>query len=273
VSPAATAPGTETSTAGTLRFDRVGLQRGDRWTLSDITWTVAPRERWVVLGPNGSGKTTLVRLAGGWLHPTTGTVTVLGKQIGRTDVRSLRTRIAFASASISPSLRPALSAADVVVTARHAALETWWHHYTDADHARARALLERVGCGTLGDREFGTLSEGERQRVLLARSLMPDPELILLDEPTAALDLSGREALVTQLTDLAGDATVPPIVFITHHVEEIPPGFTHALVLKGGRVLAAGPVAEVMTAEMLSEAYDIAVRLERTDGRYWAWAG
>lgn len=129
-----------------------------------------------------------------------------------------------------------------------------------------------MGCGALADREFGTLSEGERQRVLLARSLMPDPELILLDEPTAALDLAGREALVTQLTDLAGDPTVPPIVFITHHVEEIPPGFTHALVLKAGRVLASGPVAEVLTAEVLGAAYDIAVRLERQNGRYWAWA-
>ncbi len=255
-----------------LGFEGVGLRHGERWTLSDITWTVAPGDRWVVLGPNGSGKTTLVRLAGGWLHPSTGTVTVLGQRIGRTDVRTLRTRIAFASASISQSLRPSLTAAEVVVTARHAALETWWHQYTSDDHARAAALLERVGCGALGMREFGTLSEGERQRVLLARSLMPDPELILLDEPTAALDLAGREALVSQLTDLAGDPTVPPIVFITHHVEEIPPGFTHALVLKTGRVLASGPIPEVLTAEVLGAAYDLAVRLERQNGRYWAWA-
>jgi iron complex transport system ATP-binding protein len=263
----AVAPG-----AAVLDMAGVGLLRDERWTLADVDWTVAAGERWVVLGPNGSGKTTLVRLAGGHLHPTTGTISVLGARIGRTDVRTLRTRIAFASASLGPQLRPTLTAIEAVVTARYAALETWWHRYADADWERARVLLARVGCGPLAERTFGTLSEGERQRVLLARALMPHPELILLDEPTAAVDLAGRESLVTQLADLAADPAIPPIVFVTHHVEEIPPGFTHALMLRDGRICACGPLAATLTAEALSDCFGMTLALERRNGRYWAWA-
>jgi iron complex transport system ATP-binding protein len=255
----------------TLAFAGVGLQRDERWTLADVDWAVHPGERWVVLGPNGSGKTTLVRLAAGFLHPSVGTITVLGKRIGRTDVRTLRTRIAFASASLSPQLRPSLTALEAVVTARHAALEPWWHTYTEADRERGRALLARFGIGDLAHRTFGTLSEGERQRTLLARSLMPDPELILLDEPTAAVDLAGREALVAQLDDLAADPAIPPMVFVTHHVEEIPPGFTHALLLRDGRVCAQGPLERTLTADALSACFAIPLALERRAGRWWAW--
>jgi iron complex transport system ATP-binding protein len=255
-----------------LAFRGVGLLRGERWTLRDVDWTVGPGERWVVLGPNGSGKTTLVRLAAGFLHASEGTIDVLGKRIGRTDVRTLRTRIAFASASLSPQLRPTITALEAVVTARHAALEPWWHTYTDADWDRGRALLTRFGCGDLAERTFGTLSEGERQRTLLARSLMPDPELILLDEPTAAVDLAGREALVAMLDELAADQAIPPIVFVTHHVEEIPPGFTHALLLRDGRICACGPLDRTLTAAALSDCFEIPLSLERHDGRWWAWA-
>jgi iron complex transport system ATP-binding protein len=255
-----------------LSFRGVGLQRAERWTLRDVDWTVGPGERWVVLGPNGSGKTTLVRLAAGFLHASAGTITVLGKQIGRTDVRTLRTRIAFASASLSPQLRPTITALDAVVTARYAALEPWWHTYTDADRERGRALLTRFGCGALADHEFRTLSEGERQRTLLARSLMPDPELILLDEPTAAVDLAGREGLVTMLDGLAADPAIPPIVFVTHHVEEIPPGFTHALLLRDGRISSCGPLEATLTAEALSACFDFPLALERRAGRWWAWS-
>jgi iron complex transport system ATP-binding protein len=255
-----------------LAFRGVGLRRGERWTLRDVDWSVAAGERWVVLGPNGSGKTTLVRLAAGFLHASEGTIDVLGKRIGRTDVRTLRTRIAFASASLSPQLRPTITALEAVVTARHAALEPWWHTYTDDDWERGRSLLARFGIGAMAAREFGTLSEGERQRTLLARSLMPEPELILLDEPTAAVDLAGREALVTLLDDLAADPDIPPIVFVTHHVEEIPPGFTHALLLRDGRISACGPLETTLTADALTACFDLPLELDRRrDGRWWAW--
>ena len=175
------------------------------------------------------------------------------------------------SPALGAQFRPGLSALDIVVTARYAALEPWWHDYTDADWERGHALLARVGCGTLGGRTFVTLSEGERQRVLLARALMPEPELILLDEPTAAVDLAGRETLVTQLDDLAADPAIPPIVFVTHHVEEIPPGFTHALLLRDGRCCAQGPMATTLTADALSACFGLPLSLERHNGRYWAW--
>jgi iron complex transport system ATP-binding protein len=161
---------------------------------------------------------------------------------------------------------------DVVMTAKYAALEPWWHDYDDADRARAVEMLARVGCDALSLHVFSTLSSGERQRVLLARTLFTDPGVILLDEPTAALDLAGREQLVANLDALAADATTPPIVLVTHHVEEIPPSFTHALLLREGKILAKGPIDECMNVETLSACFELPLELERRDGRWLAWA-
>jgi iron complex transport system ATP-binding protein len=239
--------------------------------LDAVNWEVREGERWVVLGRNGSGKTSLVRIAALYLHPSAGEVEVLGERLGRTDVRSLRTRVGFASSALSAQLRPALSALDVVMTAKHAALEAWWHRYDDADRQRARDLLDRFGVGALAARSLGTLSSGEQQRVLLARTLMTSPGLVLLDEPTAGLDLTGREQLVAALASLARDPTSPPTVLVTHHVDEIPPGFTHALLLRHGRVLASGPLASTLTEAHLSACFDLPLQLAEHAGRFTAW--
>jgi iron complex transport system ATP-binding protein len=244
----------------------------ERPILRDLDWQVHPGERWVVLGRNGCGKTTLLRIASLYLHPSSGTVTVLGETLGRCDVRRLRERIGFSSASFADMLRPALDATDIVMTAKNAALEPWWHTYDATDRARARDLLDRVGIAHLAARQFGTLSSGERQRVLLARTLMNDPGVVLLDEPTAALDLAGREELVGTLDALAQDPATPPVVMVTHHVEEIPASFTHALLLREGQALAQGPIAGVLTAESLGACFGLPLQLERRDGRWLAWA-
>ncbi|HVF74284.1 MAG TPA: ATP-binding cassette domain-containing protein [Acidimicrobiales bacterium] len=251
-----------------LRFDAVSYRVGDTMALRGVDWTVEAGERWVVLGPNGAGKTSLLRLAGAYDHPTVGTVDVLGCRLGRVDVRALRTRIGMASGSVARMLRPGVTALEIVLAGQHAALETWWHDYSDADRARAQSLLDAAGFGYTSERSFGVLSEGERQQMQLARTLMGEPELLLLDEPAAGLDVGGRERLVTRLAALAADPSTPPTVFVTHHVEEIPSGFTSALLLRAGQVVAAGPLAETLTSESLSECFGLALRLRAEDGRY-----
>ncbi len=253
-----------------LELEGVVVERDASRILDRVDWMVRPDERWAVLGPNGCGKTTLLRIASLYLHPSRGTVRVLGQELGRCDVRALRASIGLASQALTDMLRPDLAARDVVVTARYAALEPWWHTYTDADRARALDLLDRLGVAGLAERRFGTLSTGERQRVQLARTLMAGPGLLLLDEPAAGLDLAARDDLVARLGDLAVDPDVPPTVLVTHHVEEVPRGFTHALLLRAGRVVAAGPLAEVLTEPALSECFGVPVRLERDGGRYRA---
>jgi iron complex transport system ATP-binding protein len=248
----------------------VGLSRDGRAILDEIDWIVRPGERWIVLGPNGSGKTSLIRIASLYLHPSKGTVEVLGQTLGRTDVRQLRRRIGIASAGFADLLRPDVTAIDVVMTAKYAALESWWHDYDDGDRGRARARLNETGIGHLGERTFGTLSSGERQRVLLARTLMTDPELLLLDEPTAGLDLAGREELVDSLGRLASQETTPPIVLVTHHLEEIPPGFTHLLLLRGGRVLESGPLDRTLDDARLSACFDLPLVVERNGDDRWS---
>ena len=241
--------------------------------MRDLTWTVEPGERWVVLGPNGSGKTTLLQLATGHLHPTSGTVDVLGHRLGRVDVRALRTRIGLVSGAVTRLLRPGLTAAEVVLTGRYAALEPWWHEYTDDDRSRARSLLADAGlAGGAADRPFGVLSEGERQQVLLSRAVMADPELLVFDEPAAGLDLGARERLVARLERLAADPQAPPIVFVTHHVEEIPPGFGHLLLLRRGRAVAQGAIAGTLTSAHLSAAFDLPVEVGHGGGRWTARA-
>jgi iron complex transport system ATP-binding protein len=255
-----------------LSLRGVRVVRDERVIVDDIDWDVRPGERWVVLGRNGSGKTTIVRIASLYLHPSAGTVDVLGERLGRTDVRVLRRRIGLASAALARDLRPTLSALDIVMTAKNAALEPWWHRYDDDDRARALDQLDRFGIAAYADRTFGTLSSGEQQRTLLARTLMTEPGLVLLDEPTAGLDLGGREELVGALTLLARDPSAPPIVLVTHHVDEIPPGFTHVLLLRAGRIHAAGPIESTLTADVLSGCFGMALVLERHGERYGAWA-
>jgi iron complex transport system ATP-binding protein len=253
-----------------LAMRGVGFVRDGRAILQDVDWEVAAGERWVVLGPNGSGKTTLVRIASMWEHPSAGEVEVLGGVLGRVDVRRHRTGIAVVSAAVANLLRPGASAGDIVMTARNGALEAWWHRYTDDDRAEAVAALDRIGAGSLAARTFGTLSSGERQKVLLARALSVDPGLVLLDEPFAGLDLGAREDLIERLAGLAADAAAPPLVLVTHHVDEIPPGFSHALLLAAGRVVAKGPLLDVLTADALSSTFGRSLLLERRHDRWWS---
>jgi iron complex transport system ATP-binding protein len=252
-----------------LSFDRVDVVRGDTLVLADVSWLVGGAERWAVLGPNGSGKTTMLQLASGYLHPTRGTVAVLGHRLGQVDVRRLRERIGIVSAAVAKMLVPSVTARDVVMSARHAALEPWWHSYTPADRSRAEDLLARAGFAAVADRAFGVLSEGERQQVLLARTLMADPDLLLLDEPAAGLDIAGRERLVARLAQLAADPESPPMVLVTHHVEEIPAHFSHLLLLRQGTVVAAGPIDAALTSANLSACFELPLRVEGTAGR-WA---
>lgn len=247
-----------------LRFD-------DTVVLDDVSWSVGAHERWVLVGPNGAGKTSLLRIAALVQHPTEGSVTVLGNVLGRCDVRTVRASIAFSSPALAAALEPRMSAAEVVMTGRYAALAPWWHRYTAADRSRASELLERFGCSELAEHGFATLSAGERQRVLLARTLVNDPGVVLLDEPTAGLDLGGREQLVGDLASLARDPGAPPVALVTHHLEEIPPGFTHALALRAGRVVASGPIGDVVTSDVLSECFGLPLVVDADDaGRYAA---
>ena len=255
-----------------LAMSGVAVVRDGSTLLADVEWTVREGERWVVLGPNGAGKTTLLQVAGASLFPTRGTVDLLGERFGATDLGELRTRVGLSSSSLADRVPAHEKALDVVVTASYGVVGRWSERYDAADVARAQELLGRMGLRAFADRRFGTLSEGERKRVLLARALMTDPELLLLDEPAAGLDLGAREALLRLLTRLAQDTGAPPTVLVTHHVEEVPIGTTHALLLSRGRSLAAGPVAEVLTAPLLSRAFGLPLEVDERAGRYAARA-
>jgi iron complex transport system ATP-binding protein len=255
-----------------VRLEHVRVVRGGTALLDDVSLEVGAGERWALLGPNGSGKTTLLKVVGSTLWPTSGTVEILGERLGRVDMRELRTRIAVVSASVGRTLRAELPALDVVLTGRHAALETWWHDYSDGDRRQASQLLAEAGFGGEGfaGRPFGLLSEGERQQVLLARALMSSPELLLMDEPAAGLDLGARERLLRRLAVLAADPAVPPLVLVTHHLEEIPPGVTHAALMREARVVAAGVIDEVLTDATVSEAFGVEVTVDLRAGRWSA---
>ncbi|MET8371104.1 ABC transporter ATP-binding protein [Micromonospora profundi] len=255
-----------------VSLDSVGVRRSGTALLQDLTWRVELDERWVVLGPNGAGKTTLLNLAAGRLHPTTGVAHVLGERIGRTDVNELRTRIGLSTAALAERVPADEQVSDVVVTAAWSVVGRWRESYDRSDEARARALLSQLGIGGLAERRYGTLSEGERKRVQIARALMTDPELLLLDEPAAGLDLGGREDLVARLAELAYDPDAPAMVLVTHHVEEIPPGFTHALLLREGAVVAQGLLAETLTGDNLSKTFGLPLVVERSGDRYTARA-
>lgn len=248
----------------------VGVRRGTTHLLSGVHWTVELDERWVVLGPNGAGKTTLLRLAAAELHPTTGVVHVLGERLGRVDVFELRPRIGFCSAALLARVPSEERVGDLVVSAGYAVLGRWREEYESLDTARAAELLKALGVAHLADRPFGTLSEGERKRTLIARALMTDPELLLLDEPAAGLDLGGREDLVARLAELAADPDAPATILVTHHVEEIPPGFTHLLLLRDGVTVAQGLLDDVLTSENLSATFGQELELQRSGDRFFA---
>ncbi len=255
--------------AAVLEFADVTVRRGTATLLDGIDWTVEEDERWVILGPNGAGKTTLLQVAAAQLHPTTGVVGILEEVLGTVDVFDLRPRIGLTSAAIAERIPGHERVADVVVSASYAVVGRWQESYDQLDHGRAADLLREVGVAHLADRTFGTLSEGERKRVQIARALMTDPELLLLDEPAAGLDLGGREDLVSTLSVLAMDPDAPATVLVSHHVEEIPPGFSHALMLRQGAVVAAGLLDRVMTEENLSATFGMPLLLSRADDR-WA---
>ena len=253
-----------------IRMDGVGVRRGGTTLLSDVNWAVELDERWVVLGPNGAGKTTMLKLAATEMYPSEGTVDVLGERLGRTNVFDLRPRIGFCSGALAARIPGDELVKDVVVSAGYAVVGRWREEYEDLDLDRARELLELLGIGHLAERRFGTLSDGERKRTTIARALMTDPELLLLDEPAAGLDLGGREDLVARLSGLAMDPDAPASVLVTHHVEEIPPGFTHALLLREGTTVAQGLLADVLTEDNLSKTFDQDLELQQSGDRYFA---
>ncbi|MEU8173490.1 ABC transporter ATP-binding protein [Microbispora hainanensis] len=252
-----------------LQLQDVAVRRDGAALLRGIDWSVREDERWVVIGPNGAGKTTLLQVAASLLFPSEGSVEILGERLGQTDVFDLRPRIGLASAALSERIPPDEKVIDLVLTASYAILGRWTEEYDSHDVTRAVELIDQLGCAHLIRRRFGTLSEGERKRVQIARALMPDPELLLLDEPAAGLDVAGREDLVRRLGALARDPKSPTMVLVTHHVEEIPAGFTHVLLLRHGSVVDQGPIDAVMTPENLSATFGVPLHLDR--GREDRW--
>lgn len=253
-----------------LDFAEVTIRRGQAVLLDRVSWRVDEGDRWVILGPNGAGKTTLLQVASAQIHPTSGVAGILDEVLGTVDVFELRPRIGLTSAALAERIPRGERVHDVVVSASYGVVGRWREAYDDLDHERAVQLLTEVGAAHLVDRTFGTLSEGERKRVQIARALMADPELLLLDEPAAGLDLGGREDLVSTLSVLAADPASPATVLVSHHVEEIPPGFTHALLLRRGQVVAAGPVAEVITEANLAATFGMPLVLRHEGGRWSA---
>jgi len=253
-----------------IDMDAVSVVRGSTTLLDEVSWTVELDERWVILGPNGAGKTTLLQLAAALLHPSSGQVRLLGEPLGLTDVFELRPRIGFASVAVAARVRPTEVVRDLVVSAGYAVLGRWRERYEPKDLDRAMHLLDLMGVAGLADRAFGTLSEGERKRVQIARALMPDPEIMLLDEPAAGLDLGGREDLLIRLSAIADDPDAPTLIMVTHHVEEIPIAFSHAMLLRDGAVVSAGLMRDVVTSANLSETFGLPLRLTRSGDRYFA---
>jgi iron complex transport system ATP-binding protein len=255
-----------------LKLRGVSVRRETSLLLRNVDWTAHEDERWILIGPNGAGKTTLLQVAATLLYPTEGTVDVLGERLGDVDVFELRPRIGLTSAALAERVPASEKVIDLVLTASYAVLGRWKEEYESSDVTRAVELLDALGCAHLIRRRFSTLSEGERKRVQIARAMMPDPEMLLLDEPAAGLDLGGREDLLRRLSTLAANPKAPMMVLVTHHVEEVPDGFTHAMLLRRGAVLSAGPIDEVFTAKNLSRCFGVPLAIERHERRWRAWA-
>jgi iron complex transport system ATP-binding protein len=255
-----------------LELSNISVQRGDRVILGPLDWQVLEGQRWVILGPNGAGKTTLLQVCSSLIHPTSGEVKILGQALGKTDVFELRTRIGLTSSKLVEQLPGDELVIDVVLTAAYAMLGRWQEKYDLWDESRAMALLTALGVRELGGREFGSLSDGEKKRVQIARSLMADPELLLLDEPASSLDLGGREDLLKRIEAFASDVLAPATVIVTHHIEEIPSGTTHALLLKEGRAIAQGVIESVINDVSLSTAYGLPITVQSQGGRFFARA-
>jgi iron complex transport system ATP-binding protein len=253
-----------------LELRDVVVRRGDREILGPITFAIKPEERWVVLGPNGAGKSTMLQILATRIFPTRGSVYLLDKEMGRVDLAELRTRIGICGALISEDIPYDEKVRDVVLTAAYAILGRWNEAYDLWDESRAVALLTTFGVRDLADRFYGSLSEGERKRVQISRALMADPELLLLDEPASGLDLGGREDLLGRFSEFAADPLAPASIIVTHHIEEIPVGTTHALILKNGKVAASGPIYDVITSEHISAIFDIPITVTRERDRFFA---
>lgn len=258
--------------ARVLQLSDVSIVRDGTVILDSLSWTVEGDERWVILGPNGAGKTTLLQVAAALMHPSSGTAKILDDTLGRVDVFDLRPRIGLASTAMAKRIPRSETVLNVVLTAAYSVTGRWNEAYEDIDIRRAQRVLAEWKLDTLENRRFGDLSDGEQKRVQIARSVMTDPELLLLDEPAASLDVGGREELLQLLGGYASAPGAPAMIMVTHHVEEIPPGFDHALLLSKGTIAAAGPIDEVITSDRLSETFGLALQVEHKDGRFTARA-
>src|SRR5680860_73666 len=244
-----------------LQFSDVSVVRAGASILDSVNWSVDDDQRWVILGPNGAGKTTLLQIAAAILHPSSGKADVLEEPLGSTDLFELRPRVGFASTAMARRVPASEKVLDVVMTAAYSVTGRWNEEYEDIDERRAQRVLVEWKLDHLAERKFGTLSDGEQKRVQIARSVMTDPEILLLDEPAASLDLGAREALLQLLSGYASENRSPAIIMVTHHVEEIPLGFTHVLLIKNGGIVASGPISEALTAEALSETFGLNLSL------------
>ncbi len=253
-----------------IALDGVDVVKDGTALIQEVTWHVLPGEHWALLGPNGAGKTTLLQVIAGYLYPTAGSVRVLGQEFGRVDLRVLRRSIGWVSPSLARRLHMGESALNVTISGRFASIGLFFEQPDGADVTRAEGLLDALGCSHLAGRAFGVLSQGEQQRVLIARALMADLRILILDEPTAGLDLAAREDLLESITVLAGSPDGPTVFLVTHHPEEIVPAISHTLLLSGGRVAAAGPTADVLVDGLVSLAMGVPVEITRLDGRFWA---
>jgi iron complex transport system ATP-binding protein len=270
--PSISPPSTVERPRAVAALARVTVRRGGATLLDELSWSIHPGERWVVIGANGAGKSTLLQVMAGAIRPSSGAVSLLGEQLAEADLDDLLPRVGWASSALADLIPVDETVLDVVLTACHASLRRGLERYEVTDIARAHDLLTQVGCRRLVERRFGSLSEGERKRVQLARAVMTDPELLLLDEPAAGLDLGGREALLRLLGRLAADDHGPVQVLVSHHVEEVPEGFTHALLLREGRIVALGPIDSTLTSENLSRTFGLPLRVLAHRGRWTARA-